>query len=142
MAIPKMTHDRHEYSEPDEGADVLLPGETWSESQSHLRAFDGTMRSLAANYGLRFVENIRKSWPARRLQKRTLFKVKEVRLMLNPNFLVDGRVHYELHEIEGVGIFGVYGKLKLFRELAVYSVDEMTDVKSVARNIESAISDW
>lgn len=138
----KMTHEGHEYSQPDEGANVLLPGETWSESQSHLCASDRVMRSLAAKYrGLRFLANIRESWPARRLQKRTLFKVKEVRLMLNPNFLVDGRVHYELHEIEGIGIFG-YGKLTLFRKLVEYSVDKVTDVDFVGADIESAISDW
>jgi hypothetical protein len=128
------------YPGDDGGSEYLFNIDLWIDCQKQLTTAEVLMRMLALQYNIRFLSNIKGYWPSRRLQKKRLFKVYELRLMLNHNYCVDGQVFYELNKIILVNVFGFYKKILEFSQIKIYSSDQVNDRRIILNDLQSAIS--
>lgn len=81
-------------------------------------------------------------WPARRLKKRSLFKIYEIRVMLNLNYLQDNEMFYELREYRATDYAGLYSKVLEHKKIADYSTEQVRDEQLLSRDLESLIRIW
>ncbi len=121
--------------------DLLFPITAWNTAQQDLATADSVMQALAANYDATFLSNLegRVPWPARRLQLSRGFRKIEIRVMLNPNYLVEGERFYELHE-NRTSRLGLFGRDSDHRKVAEYSRDQVANRELLTRDIEALIS--
>lgn len=127
----------------DESGGVTIFGShSWNDFQTQLGAADTLMRELSLKHRLRFLSNIRGEWPARRLRRRRFFKTYELRLMLNPAFLQDQSIHYELREHVMIDLAELYVKQLRHRLIAKYTSDEVQVAERLARDIDGILKEW
>lgn len=79
--------------------DIVLDLEFWIMCQRDLATADALMELIAIGTDWKLATDLRGIWPARRLVRKSVLAVEELRLELNPNFLEDGLHHYELSRI-------------------------------------------
>jgi hypothetical protein len=128
------------YPGDDGGSDFLFSTDIWIEFQRQLTIVDVVMRMLANRYKIDFLSNIRGRWPSRRLRKRKNFKIFEIRLMLNRNYLVNKEIYYELNKYVGIDIFGMFEKKLEFINIKKYSINEINNKDMMLNDLESTIS--
>jgi hypothetical protein len=120
----------------------LFPVDTWIDFQKHLTTSEVIMRMICCRRGFKFLSNIYGDWPARRLRRRKLFGYLELRLSLNPKYTDDNNVFFELSEHRVRDVLGFFQKSLKYHPIVRYSVEQMNNRHSLARDIESAISNW
>lgn len=76
--------------------DAYFTGEEWVAFQRRLIPVEVVMQSIAKHTKATVHVNVRNEWPARRLQLRRRWRLGELRVILNPNFLVDRIERYDL----------------------------------------------
>jgi hypothetical protein len=131
---------RMDYYPGDDGrGDYFFSLKSWIEIQSHLVTPEAIMRMLANKYRLKYLSNIRGEWPARRLKVRSLFKSHEITLMLNPDYLQDKKIYYELSRTCILNIINVYSKLVESEVITKYSINEIKSESLILRDIENTI---
>jgi hypothetical protein len=128
------------YPGDDGGSEFLFNIDLWIECQKQLTTAEVLMRMLALRHNIRFLSNIKGYWPSRRLQKKKLFKVYELKLMLNHNYHIDGKVFYELNKSTILNVLGVYKKILEFSQIKVYSSDQINDKHIILNDLENAIN--
>ena len=123
----------------------LLPfsAETWIDFQRHLVTADIVIQELAKAYQMKFLTNQPfhggGEWPTRSLQKKKWLTVLEIRVSLNPDYLQDKRVFYQLTEHARGACCG-YGKLLKYTKVAEYSVDQISDRALLEKDLKVSIS--
>lgn len=128
------------YPGDDGSSDYLFSTNAWIEFQKQLTTADVVMRMLSNKYKIEFLSNIRGSWPSRRLRKRKSFKIFEIRLMLNHDYLVNRKIYYELNKYIGIDIFGIFKKVLEFDNIKKYSIDEINDKCMILNDLEGTIN--
>jgi hypothetical protein len=136
--LTKLFNDTY-YAGDDGKGEYLFPLESWIEFQKHLTTADVIMRVAAIKCHMKFLGNIRGSWPARRLIKKLPLEEIEIRLMLNSNYFQDNEVFYELHKNVVHSRFGFFRRDGKHLQVARYSVEQMTNYELLTRDLESLI---
>lgn len=99
------------------------------------------MRMLAAARGWEFLSNLtRNAWPARRFRRQSSFRFREVRLLLNPEYLQDRSVYYRLSVSSGRQFLGRVTEASRPETIRRYSRDEISDVETLERDIAPLLS--
>ena len=127
------------YPGDDGKAEYLFETDLWIECQKQLATADTVMRMLALQYKVRFLSNINGSWPSRRLIKKDVFKIPEVRLMLNQNYLIDRNVYYELNFYVVANYLGMMKKQLEFSKLKKYSIEQVSDRLMLINDFENIV---
>ncbi len=78
-------------------------------------------------------------WPARRLKKRRWFKIHEIRVILNPNYLQDNEIFYELRDYRTIDCAGLYHKVLEHRKIAAYSTEQILDEQLLTKDLEPLV---
>jgi hypothetical protein len=128
------------YAGDDGKGEYLFPLDLWIEFQQQLTTADVIMRMASIKYKMQYLTNIRGNWPARRLRKSKGLKFFEIRLLLNPNYLQDKEIFYELNEVLLRDWFGYFRKQLRFRKITRYSVEQMSDRDLLTNDLEQTIS--
>lgn len=79
-------------------AEVLFNPHEAARFERDLTRVDAHLRSLAHDFKCAYDTNAGRGWPGRRLRRRVRLKTYELKLVLNPNYLQDQQLHYELRE--------------------------------------------
>ena len=119
--------------------DFLFPIDEWVNFQRQLATTDAVMRIIANRYKMKVLSNIRGEWPARRLTKRRGLKIFEMRILLNPEYLKNKKLFYELREHVMIDCWELWGKILKHRKVVEYSVDQLDDRILVMRDLENLI---
>ncbi|HVN79873.1 MAG TPA: hypothetical protein VMW38_12815 [Terriglobia bacterium] len=127
------------YMGDDGRGDCFFSLKSWLDFQQQLVPAEVIMRIAAVKWKMKFLSNIRGSWPARRLRKRRGLYTEEIRWMLNPNYLIDKELFYQLRKQKTREIWGFFRKDVRDEEIKRYSVEEMMDHELLARDLELAI---
>lgn len=121
-------------------ADVGFPRDAWAIAQRDLAPVEPVLRELGRKHGLQLVSDLdgRVAWPARRLRAKRLWRRTEIRLMVNPEYLNDGKLFYVLfaEKTTGLGWFRRDGSHEIG---ASYSAGELRDAARLARDVEGLI---
>ena len=144
MEFSRLMHTQQSF--PSDNFSGILPFsiDAWVGFQRQLAATDVIMRLLSKKHGMRFISDQPfhggGEWPAKRLRKRKGLKVFEIRLLLNPNFLQDNKVFYELREHAMIDCCELYSKVLRHVKVAEYSADQLNDIGMLTRDIEFLIT--
>ena len=131
---------KYSYYPGDDGkAEYLFETDLWIECQKQLATADTVMRMIALQYKIRFLSNINGSWPSRRLRKEEFFKISEVRLLLNSNYLIDGNIYYELNVYVMADYLGLIKKQLEFSRVKTYSIEQVIDKSILINDLENII---
>lgn len=110
----------------------------WVEFQRQLAAADVVMKILSAKYQARFLSNIRDEWPSRRIRRRDWFTIREIRLMLNPQFLEDGQCFFELRKVVANRLLP-FARVLENQVLSRYSLEQLQDAEKLLQEFEPFI---
>jgi hypothetical protein len=77
-------------------AEVRFPAAEWRRFRSHLEVAAMVLRDSGRG---KLMADMR-GWPMRCLRVARLWSFRDFRVELNPGFLEDGRVHYEIHTLK------------------------------------------
>lgn len=108
----------------------------WIVFQKQLVSIDVIMGILSRKYKMSLIKNIRGEWPGRSLRERKFIKVIDIRIALNPDYLQDNKIFYELSKVEFINLGGLYNKFLSREKIAEYSVDEINNINLMTDSIK------
>jgi hypothetical protein len=124
----------HETSSKDQ---EYLSDKEWEVFQNHLSTAKLVCEELTHKYRLKLFRDSR--WPATGIVERIRFKQRIIRLTLNPNYLENQKVFYELREHTVISFNMFYYKLISNNLLDTYTIDEIDNRDFINSRIESLI---
>lgn len=119
--------------------DLRFPSELWDTAQRDLQVARQVMSDIAHVHSLRLLGDLvgRFPWPAQRLQARGSGNF-EIRLMLNPEVLEDGKIYYVLATV--VSSRRMFkGRRESIQLVARYSQEMVADADLMRRDLYDAI---
>ena len=99
-----------------------------AQFERDLAHLDYELRSIAREYGCKYYNAAGRGWPGRRVRRRLGLRTYEIRLILNPNYLHDQQVFYELREQWMYDFGELLTKLLSHHELAVFTSEDLVDI--------------
>jgi 5-bromo-4-chloroindolyl phosphate hydrolysis protein len=102
-----------------------LPAKDWEHLQKKLEKARKICKQLAQEYGLKLFRDSR--WPATGIEEKKIFKCRYIRITLNPKYLEDHYIFFELREHSIISFFSIYSKLTVNRVIAKYEGDQIDD---------------
>lgn len=117
-----------------------LSAEEWSTYQKHLEFAKHASKELARRLGVYELKDSR--WPATGIQNRKWFRQRRVKVTLNPEYLNDKRVDYQLtvHDCVYVPFLMFYRSLA-YKAIRKYSIEEMENKNQLLSDIEKAMQE-
>lgn len=106
------------------------PAET-ARFEADLRPIDERLRQVARAFRCKYASTAGRGWPGRRILKRVGLRTYELKLMLNPDYLQDGSVHYELREQWMYDFGEIVTKLLAHRLLATFEPQALPDGSAI-----------
>lgn len=115
-----------------------LSAEEWSTYQRHLESAKLASKELARGWGMR--ELIDSRWPATGIQNRKWFRQRRVKIALNPEYMNDRKVSYQLavHVCVYVPFVMLYRSLG-YRVVRQYSVEELLNKEQLISDMQRAM---
>jgi hypothetical protein len=102
-----------------------LPVKEWEHFQEMLVKAKNVCKQLSKEYGLKLFRDSR--WPATGIEDKKIFKCRYIRITLNPKYLEDHYIFFELREHSTISILNIYKKLITNRVVARYEYDQIED---------------
>jgi hypothetical protein len=115
-----------------------LPDKDWEHIQQQLDKARKICSQLAQEYKLRIFRDSR--WPATGIEDKKFFKCRYIRIILNPKYLEDRNIFFELREHCIISFFGFYSKLTENRVIARYEADQIQNEVSLLNDLKKLIT--
>lgn len=109
----------------------------WAFFQDLLKEARKVSEKLAYQYHLKVFRDSR--WPATGIEFFSLFRRKYIRVSLNPNFLEDKKIFFELREHTVFVIFNFFSKTLTNNVLARFSESQVQEADLIFKSIELTI---
>lgn len=116
-----------------------LTSKEWESIQQLLAITKNTCNKISAKYKFKVFRDSR--WPATGIEIKSGIKSKYIKLSLNPNYLEDKKIFFELREFSVISIPIIYHRTISNRLIATFSEEQLTDKDYIDQNFRALIAE-
>lgn len=123
-------------------AEIVFSSDEGQRFERDLARIDRQLRALAREFACTYYTTGGRGWPGRRLRRRRGLRTYELKLILNPNYLDDERLFYELREQWMYDFGEILTKMLSHRLIATFEAEDLhgeTLAGVAARHLASAL---
>lgn len=115
-----------------------LTSDEWDSFHKLLTHARNVCEKLASQHGMRLFKDSR--WPATGLESRSGVKHRYIRLTLNPSYLEDKQIFFELREHEVLSVTTAFNKTVSNNVIKSFTAEQMVDEDLLTQSIMPLLS--